>query len=191
MIRSLWSFWGLVAALSTFGAVFAVGAERQRAALLAATAPIQEGETLTFSQAIDGDTVLLATEGGERVTVRLVGIKAFDRDGKDAVSGFGQSSMDALARALTNNPIRAELFDPPLDSRGRTLATLYVNDADVGLGLVREGLVLVYTAHPFPAVGAYLEEQAHAQQARRGVWGNAEAAERAFALAREWRARRK
>ena len=76
---------------------------------------------------------------------------------------------------------------PARDKFGRILATLYVDDQDLALGLVRDGLAMVYTAFPFPQMQAYLREQAVARAERKGLWGDPAATARAEALGREWR----
>ena len=80
-----------------------------------------------------------------------------------------------------------QLHDPPKDKYGRTLARLSVDGRDVGLGLVEQGLVLVYTAFPFPLMGEYLQHQAHARAAKLGLWANPEVARQADLFDREWR----
>jgi endonuclease YncB( thermonuclease family) len=64
-----------------------------------------------------------------------------------------------------------------------------VEDQDVGLRLVKEGLVLVYTVYPFPAMSLYLEQQELARAQRKGLWANNDVSARALALARAWQQR--
>ncbi len=78
------------------------------------------------------------------------------------------------------------LHNPPKDARGRFLATLYVNDNDMALHLIREGLVLVYSVYPFPAMPIYLQEQELARAKRKGIWANSEVKTRAIALIKSW-----
>jgi endonuclease YncB( thermonuclease family) len=182
-------FWTIIAALLGASAFLGVGAETRRRELQAAKGAVASGDLVAFVSVVDGDTVLVRTEAAENVTVRIVGVKAFDADAKDDTGAFGQRAIDELSRALGQKSIRVELNDPPRDAHGRTLATLYVDEEDVGLSLVRSGTSLVYTAHPFPAMAAYLQEQGVARGERRGLWANAEATARADGLARQWRAR--
>jgi endonuclease YncB( thermonuclease family) len=88
---------------------------------------------------------------------------------------------------MADRPIRVLLNATPKDKRGRYLATLYADDEDIAIRLLRQGLVLVYTVYPFPAMQSYLQEQERAKAGRRGIWSNAAAAERGLALIREWR----
>jgi len=75
---------------------------------------------------------------------------------------------------------------PPKDDRGRTLATFFSGDQDVGLQMVSEGLVLVYTVYPFPAMTLYLNAQEQARTANRGLWADKDTRARAEGLMREW-----
>jgi endonuclease YncB( thermonuclease family) len=120
--------------------------------------------------------------------VRLIGIKSFDaKVEKDVVTPFGQAAMEALQRSMSGRPLRVMLNAMPKDKYGRYLATLYADDQDIALLLIRQGLVLVYSVYPFPAMQIYLQEQELARAGRRGLWANSAAKERALALISEWR----
>ena len=111
-----------------------------------------------------------------------------DRVGQaNALAAHGEAGKNALERALEDKPIRVLLGTPPKDKHGRALATLYVDDEDVGLRLVRTGHVLVYTAYPFPGMQRYLDAQAQAKSERKGLWADDAAAARAEALLAIWR----
>jgi endonuclease YncB( thermonuclease family) len=100
---------------------------------------------------------------------------------------YAAESTNTMRRMLEEKPIRVMLGTPPKDKHGRALATLFVEDRDVGLALVRGGLALVYTAYPFPAMQGYLDEQSHAKTDRKGLWGDPAAAARAELLIATWR----
>jgi endonuclease YncB( thermonuclease family) len=149
---------------------------------------VQTGDLVSFSQVVDGDTVLLANSEGGTVTVRIVGIKSFDAPSpKELGAAWTRSAIETLKKTLEGKPIRLMLSTPPRDRRGRMLATLVVDDEDVALTLIREGLVLVYTQYPFPAMHEYLHEQEKAKTEHRGLWNDPLASERAQLLVREWR----
>jgi endonuclease YncB( thermonuclease family) len=90
---------------------------------------------------------------------------------------------------MTDRPVRVLLHSTPKDRYGRTIETLYVDDQDIGLRLIKEGLAMVYTVYPFPGMSLYLQEQELARAGRRGLWANSEATSRALALIREWQGR--
>ncbi len=191
MERGTTLFWALIVVLLGTAAFHGAKAERLRRELQTATATIATGDSVTLSKVLDGDTVLVTTSTGDTVTVRLVGVKAFDPNTRDEAGPIGQAAEQALARKLADRPIEVELAEPPKDSHGRTLATLLVNGEDAALALVREGMTLVYTRYPFPEMATYLKEQEVARAERRGLWADPRMVTRADGLAREWSTRRK
>jgi endonuclease YncB( thermonuclease family) len=186
--RGAWIFWTLIAALLGASIFFARGAEMQRREARATEAKLESGEIVSLAEVVDGDTLLVQTAAGERVSVRLLGVKAFDTKlDKDVTGAYGQAAVDALRRMLEGKPVRVLLHSTPKDKYGRVIATLFVDERDVGLELVKEGLALAYTVYPFPTMQIYLKDQELARADRRGLWGNPDAVVRADALAVEWR----
>ena len=108
---------------------------------------------------------------------------------KNLEASYGHAAVDTLERMTKDRAIRVLLNSPPKDRYGRYLAVLYVEDQDVGLRLVREGLALVYTVFPFPGMAFYLQEQELARAGRRGLWANAEMTAYASSLMHEWQGR--
>jgi micrococcal nuclease len=187
MDRGARIFWTIVLVLTAASFYFGVRAESVRRSVQHAQAAVQNGDLVSFKQVLDADTVLLANGEGDPVTVRVIGIKSFDLAKHDSTGDIARRANDAMKRALEGKPIRIMLGTPPKDKSGRTLATLFVDDQDVGEQLIREGLVLVYTPFPFPTMTEYLHEQAKARGERKGLWGDPIAVERADALLAEWR----
>jgi endonuclease YncB( thermonuclease family) len=186
--RGAWIFWTLIAALLGASVFFAVGILEQRREVRSAQATIASGEVVSLVEVVDGDTLLVRTEAGAQASVRLLGVKAFDTKlEKDVTGTYGQAAVDALRRRLEGKPARVLLHTTPKDKYGRAIATLIADERDVGLELVKEGLALVYTVYPFPAMPIYLKDQELARAERRGLWGNPDAVLRADALAAEWR----
>lgn len=178
----------MLAALSGASAYFGVQGQRMRGALTQASASVATGDLVKLVSVTDADTIVARNPAGEDVPVRLIGIKALEgAPGKDTLAAYALVGKSALERALEDKPIRVLLGTPPKDKHGRTLATLYVDDEDVGLRLVRSGHVLVYTAYPFPGMQPYLDAQAQAKSERKGLWADDAAAARADALLAIWR----
>jgi endonuclease YncB( thermonuclease family) len=187
MDRFTISFWALIAVLLTTSLFYGVRAEQMRRSLRPGGGKLDNGDIVKLVKVLDGDTVMVAKNNEEGVTVRLVGIKAFDtKVEKDVASAFGQASQEALQRSMADRPVRVVLGTTPKDRYGRYLATLYADDQDLALKLVKQGLVLVYTVYPFPAMQFYLQEQELARAGRRGIWASDEMTDRALALGREW-----
>ncbi len=181
-------FWAIIAVLLGTSAFYGLNAEKQRRSVQSAGGKIDSGDLVRLIKVIDGDSILAAREGQSPVTIRLVGIKSFDaKVEKDIVTPFAQAAIENIQRSAANRPVRVMLHSTPKDKHGRYLATLYVDDEDIALRLVRQGLVLVFTVYPFPAMQSYLQEQELARAGRRGLWSNTAVTERAIALIREWR----
>lgn len=188
MDRRTFVFWAIICLLVGASAFYGINAEKQRRSVQAAGGKIESGDLIRLVRVIDGDSLLAGREGQTPVTIRLVGIKSFDaKVEKDVVTPFAQAAIETLQRSVAGRPARVMLHATPKDRYGRYLATLFVDDEDVALRLVRQGLALVYTVYPFPAMQSYLHEQEQARAGRRGLWSNAAATERALALIREWR----
>ncbi len=181
-------FWGSIVVLLGASLFYGVGAERMRRSALGDGGKIENGSLVRLVRVIDGDTVVVAAEGQTSATVRILGIKAFDANvEKDVVTPFAHGAVETLRRLMADKLVRVLLHTTPKDRFGRFIATLYADDQDIGLRLVKEGLVLVYTVYPFPAMSLYLQEQELARAERRGLWASDEATSRALALIHAWR----
>jgi micrococcal nuclease len=188
MDRSSALFWSLIAVLLSASLFFGLNAEQRRKSMQVGSGKIDSGDLVRLVKVVDGDTVQVVREGQEPVTVRLIGVKSFDaKVERDVVTPFGQAAVEALRRSMADRPVRVMLNVTPKDRNGRYLATLFADDQDIALHLVRQGLVLVYTVYPFPSMQLYLQEQEKARAGRRGLWASAAATERALAMANEWR----
>lgn len=187
MGRGTRAFWGIVLILGSASIYFGANAESVRRAAHDAHATVESGDVVSVTKVVDGDTVVVARSDGVPVTVRLLGIKSFDATStKDPTAAHGQRAIDALTKMTAGRPARVLVGPTPRDKDGRTIATLYLDDHDVALDLVRDGRVLVFTAFPFPMVGEYLHEQETARAAKKGLWADPVAADRARFLAAQW-----
>jgi endonuclease YncB( thermonuclease family) len=187
MDRSSGLFWGTIAVLFAASLFYSFGAQREILKGRRAEGKIDNGSIVKMVRVVDGDTLVLIQEGEKPASVRILGIKSFDaKIEKDIVSPYSQAAIDTLERLMTDRPVRVMLNSTPKDRHGRYLATLYVENQDIGLRLIREGLVLAYTVYPFPAMSLYLQEQDLAQAGRKGLWANTDVTARALALIKEW-----
>lgn len=181
-------FWGVIVLLFSSAAFYSFSVRQEMGKLHTTDAKIESGAIVTLVRVVDGDAVSVAQEGQGPTNVRLLGIKSFDgKIEKDITTPYAQAAMDALNRLLANRPVRVMLHTTPKDRNGRFIATLYVDDQDIALRLVKEGLVLVYTVYPFPAMSLYLEQQELARARRKGLWANTDVSGRALALMGAWR----
>ncbi len=188
MDRGTTIFWSIVALLFAASAFFAVQGGRLKRSIQRAGVTVSTGDLVTLASVTDGDSVIVRTAAGDDVVVRIIGIKSLEAGaGKESLGVYGVEAKHALDRACANKAIRVLLGNPPKDKHGRSLATLYVEDEDVALRLVKDGSVLVYTAFPFPDMQRYLDEQAGAKAQRKGLWADPAAVARADLLLGMWR----
>ena len=187
MDRTTLAFWSVIVVLCSASAFYGASVVQQRRGLHKAQGKLENGDLVRLVTVIDGDTVVVEKVGLDNVTIRILGIKAFEsKIEHDVVAAFGRAAEEALKRIGEAGPLRVLLNTPPKDDRGRTLATLYSDGQDLALQLVSEGLVLVYTVYPFPAMTLYLNAQEQARTANRGLWADKDTRARAEGLAREW-----
>jgi endonuclease YncB( thermonuclease family) len=187
MHRNAILFWVVIGLLLSASLFYGVNASKQRRRIHHSGGVLVSGDIVRLHRIIDGDTIMVAKEGDAPATVRILGIKALEsKVAKDPASLFGRASILELERRMAGRPVRVMLNSTPKDSRGRFLATLYVNDKDMGLELIREGLALVYSVYPFPAMSIYLHEQELARAGKKGLWADPEVKRRAIALIEEW-----
>ena len=188
--RRAYIFWIIIGLLLAASAFFARGVAQQRAELVDTdAASLSSGQVVELFRVVDGDTVIVRTKKGDKVVVRLLGIKAFEHhSSKDPAAPVGKEAVRALEEVGKAHPLRVMLGPTPQDRHGRTIATL-IGQTDVGLALVRRGLALVYSVYPYPALPLYLEAQGEARSRKVGLWGDAALVRRADALEKRWAAR--
>jgi len=180
-------FWALIAALLGASLFFGVNVERRRR-LIHPAAELHDGDLVTVTRVVDGDTLVVTTESNASATVELLGIETFDATRRfDDAARFGSLATDELRRLAQGQSVRVMLHGPPRDKRGAHLAHLYVGETDIGLELVKQGLALTYSVYPFPSMSLYAEDQAEARAQRRGLWADDKVAKRAGLLELQWR----
>jgi endonuclease YncB( thermonuclease family) len=143
---------------------------------------------------VDGDTLRVrpepAVEGWRaEENVRIIGIDAPER-GEDGAAEMGAPEAgDAAARWLAGRRLRLVIEPRPgeglRDAYGRILA--FVEDdagADLGLDLLRQGLVRVYRRGTHARKQAYEKAEGEARAAGRGVWAEGPSGEWSRLVAR-------
>jgi micrococcal nuclease len=189
--RSSAVFWVSIILLFSCAAFYAVSVQKERNKVRKGQQTIENGAIVRLMKVVDGDSVLVAQEEGSQVPVRILGIKSFDsKIEKDVVTPYSHAAVQAIDRLMQGRPVRIMLANSTKDRYGRYIASLFVDDQDIGLHLVKEGFVLVYTVYPFPAMSLYLEQQELARTHRRGLWANSDATDRAIALALTWQGKK-
>jgi len=112
---------------------------------------------------VDGDSLAIGT-----ASIRLFGVDAPEGRqtcGRDGVSWrCGEAARDELARLVGDNAVTCERRDT--DRYGRTVAVCTSGGVDLSAELARAGLALAYRQYS----SDYVDEEAEAKAAGRGVW---------------------
>ncbi|MGF1662792.1 MAG: thermonuclease family protein [Kineosporiaceae bacterium] len=142
-------------------------------------APPPDAQEVRVVRVVDGDTLVVAGEGGPVVDgearVRLLLIDTPEVDGPDATEEcLGPEASDFAADLMPEgSTLRLALDAEPEDEFGRTLAYAwtedgtFVNETIVRNGYGYAGLVAPNDEH----VGVVIAAEDAARQERRGVWG--------------------
>jgi len=112
---------------------------------------------------LDGDTVLVLRDQ-QKTKVRLVNIDAPEKQ-----QPWGKRSRRALCQLVCKRAVRIET--QAVDQYERLLATLYVDGINVNQEQVRRGMAWEYSH--YHADKTYLALQSEAQQAKSGLWNDA------------------
>jgi len=112
---------------------------------------------------MDGDTVLVLHDG-KKIKVRLANIDAPESDQE-----FGKESRQALVNRVLKKQVH--ISSQAVDSYGRMIAEISVDGKSVNEEQVQNGMAWEYSH--FHSNKRYLSLYKEAQQARRGLWGQA------------------
>lgn len=126
----------------------------------------------------DGDTLILRTEGGQEVNIRLASIDAPEVSHVNRQPGkygqpFGQAAKRFLSTIVSRREIAATCFEQ--DRYGRQDCDLFVDGKSVNRAMVAAGMAWANMA----ARGRYLRDpgmlalQRQAQEQRAGLWAEA------------------
>jgi micrococcal nuclease len=125
---------------------------------------------------VDGDTLDVKTQEGERLRVRVLGIDAPETAKRDAAGECGAAEARAALAALVQDldvDLVQDLRSDQVDRYGRRLGYVEVEGRDVGAELIRSGLVEAWwpRSAATPTRGpAYRSAQDAAQSSGAGSW---------------------
>lgn len=127
-----------------------------------------EGHVVCVS---DGDTLTVVDAAQQEHALRLAGIDAPERS-----QPFGPAARLALAQAVLGRAVRFEI--QKRDRYGRLVGRLFVDDTDVALRLIEQGLAWHYTRYAHEQTeterGRYAEAERKARQAMLGLWSESD-----------------
>lgn len=110
---------------------------------------------------IDGDTIHLLTEDKKTIKVRLAQIDAPERK-----QAFGTRSRQALANMVFRKSVR--VFVTGYDKYNRAIGTIYLNNTNVNIEMVRQGMAWAYPY--FVTDKEIFNIEAEARKEKRGLW---------------------
>ena len=187
MDRITLAFWSLVIGLCGATTFFVAGVYAQQKTQQQRETRLESGDLVQLVKVIDGGTLVVNKDGQGQATVRLLGIKTLEsKHGKDEVALYGRAAEEALRRMIGDKPLGVLLNSPSRDRHGRTLATLYAGEQDIGIGLISQGHALVFSVYPFAAMPLYLQAQNQARAQNLGLWADPEVSAKAQAMINEW-----
>ena len=129
--------------------------------------PSQDWIAGEIDRVVDGDTVYVASSG-RRYYVRLAGI-----DSPELSQPDGAEASRFLERLVEDENI---VWRPVgVDSHGRILGVLYLDDRDLNLHLVRSGNAWANSGPDSPPSLEYQTAQKQAKQEKAGLWNAPEA----------------
>ena len=142
------------------------------AGLAGAPALAQTG-TAQVDRVIDGDTISVTLDG-DRYTVRLTGVDTPETTHPTrGVEPYGPEAAAYTTARLTGATVRL-IRDPAGDDHdayGRLVRyVVLASGENVNATLIREGLATAIRAFPYSRQREFLQLEAQARRARRGLW---------------------
>lgn len=125
---------------------------------------------VTVERVTDGDTLVVTSENGTRLRLRLLGIDAPEiAHGALLGQPYGLEARQYLARLVINRPVQVEMFGP--DVYRRILAVVWAADTNVNVEMVRSGFAEIYRRARCRAYCRELSDaEVQAQRGRVGMW---------------------
>jgi len=109
----------------------------------------------------DGDTVTLLTANNKQIRIRLNCIDAPEKS-----QAFGKKSKESLINLVAGKYVTVQKHD--VDRYGRVVGTIYLDNTDVNLLQVKNGLAWVYDRYCNDRT--YYDAESRAREAKIGLW---------------------
>lgn len=119
---------------------------------------------------IDGDTVDLA----DGTRIRVVGIDTPEtKDPRKPVQCFGTEASAQMKKLVEGKMVHLEINPgDTVDKYCRQLRYLSLANMDVGAELIRSGYAFAYRPYPHVRMDQYVQLEAEAKAAKRGLWAS-------------------
>lgn len=139
----------------------------------AAAAPTKATINGTVTLVIDGDTLWIRPDAGQRDAPRPRAVRLRGIDAPEICQAWGRQAKSALESRVLRRHVR--LHGYATDDYSRQVATLELQGEDIGAWMVGQGHAwnAAFRRHP----GAYAAQQHSARVARRGLFAHDDAIE--------------
>lgn len=144
--------------------------------------------TATVKRVVDGDTIVVSTEGGEQ-KVRLLRVNTPESVHPDQKQNneAGRAASKWVAEQLLGKTVELEKETEEADQHGRLLRYIFLDGRNFCVAIVRAGHSPYYTAFGH---GKYREEFEKAEKEARdqklAIWSDAELTEKYLRLKSKW-----
>lgn len=116
---------------------------------------------------VDGDTLILVTHSGAKLTIRLAGI-----DAPEKAMPFGDSATKMLSNLVGSGEVTVQMTKT--DRYGRAIGKVLSQDSDVNLALIRHGMAWHYIRYAHEQTSedadAYAKAETEARKNTVGLW---------------------
>ncbi|MFC1746629.1 thermonuclease family protein [Candidatus Riflebacteria bacterium] len=181
-------FWGIIIYLFCTSTFFTIRVTLFKKKLTSAGKKfeLKSGTGVKFERAIDGDEIAVSHEN-QNFIVRILGIKSFDPTvNESGIAVIARQGLAYLDNGLKGKNLVLNFTKFTRDKKNRVLAYVESDGIDIGLQMVKKGITVVYTLHPFSRMDNYLSLEKQAMKASTGLWGNKETKKRALAWQISW-----
>lgn len=137
---------------------------------------LDERETVDVVRVVDGDTINIHDEHGQRERVRIIGIDTpeINHDGGRSEC-WAHEAHEMLEDIIDDRPVEL-VYDPSQGDRDeydRLLRHVLVDGRSVAMLLIRAGAGTEFTFEdPYAGHDAHVSAERQARDDRLGVWGN-------------------
>ncbi len=137
-----------------------------------------ESQKVKVIEVIDGDTLIIQMENGQKEKLRLIGVDTPETVHPNIpVQAFWKEASDFMKKLLNGKEVTLELdSENTRDIYGRLLGYVYLDDEMVNKTLIREWYGRAYLHYPFKYSSEFEQLQTEAKKLKKWLWSDKEVA---------------